>query len=416
MTHGIDAPSLTCRLCGEPLTEPFADLGMTPLSNSYVRPADLHRMEAFYPLTAYVCSACFLVQLPVAAAPDRIFAEYPYLSSVADSFVAHARRYCRMIRERLGLDGRSLVIEVASNDGYLLQFFAADGIPAFGIDPAANAAAQARARGVETRVEFFGVASARGVAAEGRRADLLIANNVLAHVPDLNDFTAGLRLALKPSGTVTVEFPHLARLMAGLQFDTIYHEHLSYLSLATVRRLFAAHGLTVFDVEELPTHGGSLRLFARPAETGVEASPALARLDAEERAAGLGRLDTYRRFAARVPDVKRGLLRFLIAARDEGRRVAGYGAPAKSSTLLNYCGIRTDLLEYTVDRSPLKQGLFLPGTRIPIHDPEHVRKTRPDYLLILPWNLRDEIVEQMRDIHDWGGKFVVPIPRLEIIG
>jgi hypothetical protein len=319
------------------------------------------------------------------------------------------------MRERFRLGARSQVIEVASNDGYLLQFFKVDGIPALGIDPAANVVAEAVKRGVETRVEFFGVESARRLAAEHRQADLLVANNVLAHVPDLHDFAEGLRIALKPSGTVTVEFPHLMRLMIDRQFDTIYHEHLSYLSLLTVRRLFAAHGLTVFDADELPTHGGSLRLYARPAAAGTIATPALARLEAQEAAFGLDRLETYRHFATEVPAIKRALLQVLIRARDDGRRVAGYGAPAKSSTLLNYCGIRADLLEYTVDRSPFKQGLFLPGTRIPIYAPDYIRKTRPDYVLILPWNLRDEIVEQMADIRAWGGNFVVAIPRLEIL-
>lgn len=405
---------LLCRFCGAPLSHVFADLGMSPLSNSYVRPEQLHQMEPFYPLTVYVCERCFLVQLPAVETPENIFSDYAYFSSYSESWLEHARRYCAAMSERLGLSAESQVIEIASNDGYLLQYFAQAGVPVLGIEPAANVADVARAHGVDTIVKFFGVATATELAAAGLKADLLLGNNVLAHVPDINDFVAGMRLALKPNGTITMEFPHLMQLMIGNQFDTIYHEHFSYLSFLTVRQIFAAHGLTVFDVDELPTHGGSLRIYA--AHAGVaEVRPSVAALEAREREFGLARIDAYLGFAEQVRQTKRSLLQFLIRAKEEGKRVVGYGAPAKGNTLLNYCGVRTDFLDFTVDRSPHKQGLFLPGTHIPIHAPEKIAETRPDYVMILPWNLRNEIVEQIRHVREWGGRFVVPIPRVEVL-
>jgi hypothetical protein len=406
--------TLSCRFCGHPLTHLFADLGMCPLSNAYVRPEDLRGPERFYPLVAYVCDACLLVQVPEVESRETIFGDYAYFASYSDSWLAHARAYCEQMRERLGLGGQSQVIEIASNDGYLLQNFREMGIPALGIEPAANVAAAARQKGIETLVKFFGVETATELAAAGRRADLLLGNNVLAHVPDINDFVGGMPLALQPRGTITMEFPHLMRLMQETQFDTIYHEHFSYLSLLVVQRIFARHGLTIVDVDELPTHGGSLRVYARHA-AAAQPSPRVAALLERERAFGLDRLESYTRFADQVRQTKRALLEFLVRAKGEGKSIVGYGAPAKGNTLLNYCGVRTDFLDYTVDRSPHKQGLFLPGTRIPIRAPEAIAETRPDYVLILPWNLRDEIVEQMAHVRSWGGRFVVPIPRVEII-
>ncbi|MEA2235608.1 MAG: hypothetical protein QOC81_332 [Thermoanaerobaculia bacterium] len=406
--------SLSCRFCDEPLVHIFADLGMSPLSNAYVRANQLDRMEPFYPLTVYVCERCFLVQLPAVQTPENIFSDYAYFSSYSESWLDHARRYCEAMIVRLGLSRESQVIEIASNDGYLLQYFRQAQIPVLGIEPAANVADVAREKGIDTLVRFFGQNTASELAAEGRKADLLLGNNVLAHVPDINDFVQGLQTALKPGGTVTMEFPHLMRLMIGNQFDTIYHEHFSYLSLLTARQIFSAHGLEIVDVDELPTHGGSLRIYAMH-KGEAPASPAVADLERREREFGLDRLATYTTFGDRVSQLKRTILKFLIGAREEGKHVVGYGAPAKGNTLLNYCGIRADLVEYTVDRSPHKQGLFLPGTHIPIHDPERITETRPDYVLILPWNLRDEIVRQMAHIREWGGRFAVLIPEVEVL-
>ncbi|HSL81373.1 MAG TPA: class I SAM-dependent methyltransferase [Thermoanaerobaculia bacterium] len=406
----IGAPR--CRFCDAPLQRTFVDLGVSPLANSYLEPEDLARPETFHPLKAYLCEGCFLVQLPEAAAPKEIFTDYAYFSSVSTSWVEHARRYAEAVIGRFGLGPESLVVEIASNDGYLLRHFRERGVPVLGIEPASNVARAAVEAGVPTRNEFFTLELARDLAAEGVRADLLVGNNVLAHVPALNDFVAGVAAALAASGVATFEFPHLLRLMEEHQFDTIYHEHFSYFSFHTVREVFAAHGLAVFDVEELPTHGGSLRIHAR--HEGGETSDRVADLLARERAAGLLDPTTYDAFEGRVRATKRGLLRFLLDAADEGRRVAGYGAPAKGNTLLNYCGVGPDLLPYTVDRSPHKQGRYLPGTRIPIAGPERLREETPDYVLILPWNLREEIVEQMADVRSWGGKFVVAIPEVEV--
>lgn len=407
---------LACRFCGAPLSEVFVDLGASPLANSYLEPEDLSRAEAFYPLCVYVCGECLLVQLPEEERPEAIFSDYAYFSSYSDSWLRHAKTYAEAMIERFGLGPGTQAIEIASNDGYLLRWLKERGVPVLGIEPARNVAEAAEAAGIPTIVKFFGAATARELVAEGKRADLLVGNNVLAHVPGLNDFVAGLKILLAPSGVLTMEFPHLLRLMAEDQFDTIYHEHYSYFSFATVRKVFSAHGLTLFDVEELPTHGGSLRIYARHDEDASKpVGERVADLLAREEAAGLGKLETYRSFGERVQRVKWGLLRFLIASKEAGKSIAGYGAPAKGNTLLNYCGIRTDFLDYTVDRSPHKQGRYLPGVRIPIHGPDRLRETRPDYVLILPWNLKEEIVEQMADVRSWGGRFVVAIPEVEIL-
>jgi len=404
-----------CRFCSEPLRDTFVDLGMSPLCESYVRPDRLAAMERFFPLHAYVCRGCWLVQLEEFVGADEIFSEYAYFSSYADSWVAHARSYCEAAIGRFGLGPDSQVVEVASNDGYLLQWFVKAGVPALGIEPAANVAAAAEKRGVPTLVRFFGRALAEELAASRRRADLLVGNNVLAQVPDLNDFVAGLKILLAPGGVLTLEFPHLVRLMQENQFDTIYHEHFSYFSLWTAQAVFARHGLTVFDVEELPTHGGSLRVYLRHAEDGRRlVAGSVAGLLAREREFGITRPERYHQFTAQVEETKRGLLDLLIRLKREGKRVAGYGAPGKGNTLLNYCGIRTDFLDFTVDRNVHKQGLFLPGTHIPILAPDEIARRRPDYVLILPWNFRDEIMAQMAGIRSWGGRFIVPIPKAAV--
>jgi SAM-dependent methyltransferase len=404
-----------CRLCGAPVRRTFVDLGMSPLCESYVAAPQLNQMEPFYPLHVLICEKCFLVQLGEYVTAAHIYSEYAYFSSYSDSWLQHAREYVDMITDRLKLGPQSLVIELASNDGYLLQNFVKKSIPVLGIDPAANIAPHAIRKGVPTLVRFFGVETAQEVLAQGMQADLLLGNNVLAHVPALNDFVAGMKLLLKPGGVITMEFPHLMRLMEANQFDTIYHEHFSYFSFLTAEKTFARHGLTVFDVEELASHGGSLRVYARHAEDeGKPATARVAHLGRRERELGFERLETYDAFAGKVKETKRKLLEFLIAARRAGKTVAGYGAPGKGNTLLNYCGIRTDFLGYTVDRNPYKQGKFLPGTHIPIFPPDKLAQTRPDYVLILPWNLKDEIVKQLDYIRKWGGKFVVPIPEVTI--
>jgi hypothetical protein len=412
----LPAPRVECRFCGARLRHTVVDLGMSPLCESYVPASQLDHMEPFYPLQVHVCGKCLLVQLQEYVSAADIFTEYAYFSSYSSSWVEHARRYCETAIGRLGLGPRSLVVELASNDGYLLQHFLPKGVPVLGIEPARNVAAVAVARGVPTIAEFFGTELAGKLVAEGRRADLLVGNNVLSQVPDLNDFVAGMRILLVPGGVATVEFPHLARLLAENQFDTIYHEHFSYFSLLSATRVFAAHGLTVFDVEELPTHGGSLRLWVRhESNLSMPVRPAVAEVLGRERAEGLDGLDAYLSFGPRVEKVKRRLLTFLIEAKEDGRRVVGYGAAGKGNTLLNYCGIRTDLLEYTVDRNPYKQGRFLPGTHIPIYDPDRIIQTQPDYILILPWNLREEIMTQLAQVQSWGGRFVVPIPEVRVL-
>ncbi|MCS6927205.1 MAG: class I SAM-dependent methyltransferase [Candidatus Binatia bacterium] len=405
-----------CRFCDTDLQYTFVDLGMSPLANSYLSPAQLQCMEPFYPLHVYVCDRCFLVQLQEFASPEHIFSDYAYFSSYSSSWLQHARTYTEMVVERFGLDAHHQVIEIASNDGYLLQYFVARGIPVLGIEPARNVAEEAIRRGIPTLMQFFGTETARQLVAQGVQADLLIGNNVLAHVPHLNDFIRGMTIVLRPRGVITVEFPHLLRLIQENQFDTIYHEHFSYFSLTTVQRIFAAHGLMVFDLEELPTHGGSLRLYVQHAEHAPHPlSPRVTELLAREEEAGLTRLTTYLSFADKVQETKRHILDFLIRAKQQGKSIVGYGAPAKGNTLLNYCGIRSDFLDYTVDVSPHKQGHFLPGTHIPIYPPERVRHTRPDYLFILPWNLKDEIMEQMAYIRQWGGRFVIPIPEVTVL-
>jgi 2-polyprenyl-3-methyl-5-hydroxy-6-metoxy-1,4-benzoquinol methylase len=370
--------------------------------------------EAFYPLHAFVCDRCFLVQLEEFESPQDIFSDYAYFSSYSDSWLAHCRSYTEQMQSQLALDASSLVIEIASNDGYLLQYFASNAIPVLGVEPAANVAAVAKEKGIPTLVRFFGVETATELAESGQQADLLLGNNVLAHVPDINDFVAGMAIALKPGGTITMEFPHLLQLMRHNQFDTIYHEHFSYLSLLSVERIFAAHELHIFDVEELPTHGGSLRIHAQhAAENSV--SDRLVAVRRAESDAGLSDIATYADFGAHAAATRTALREFLENARQDGKRVIAYGAPAKGNTLLNYCDVSTDLIEFTVDRSPAKQGRLLPGTHIPVHAPEKLLDARPDYVLILPWNIKDEIMEKMSEIHDWGGKFVVPIPSVEIL-
>lgn len=405
-----------CRFCRAELTRTFVNLGRSPLANSFLTVDQIGKMEPHYPLHAYVCEACLLVQLEEFETAEHIFSDYLYFSSFSDLWLRHAEEYAARMTAELRLGAGSLVVEVASNDGYLLQYFRQRGVGVLGVDPAANVAQAAEAKGVPTEVAFFGRATAQRLAAAGKTADLICANNVLAHVPDLNDFVAGFKLLLNPSGTLTVEFPHLLALMEERQFDTIYHEHFSYFSLLVVDKVFAHHGLRVFDVDRLTTHGGSLRVHA--CHFDATARPATGRFSAvlaAERAAGLADLAAYDRFAATAIDVKCQVLEFLIAARREGKVVVGYGAPAKGSTLLNYCGVGPELMPYTVDRSPHKQGHYLPGVQIPIHAPEYIFETKPDYVFILPWNLKDEIVEQMRAVRDWGGRFVVPIPSVQLI-
>jgi hypothetical protein len=404
-----------CLFCAAPLRHTFVDLGMSPLCESFVPADQVNQMEAFYPLHAYVCERCFLVQVQEYVRPEAIFTEYAYFSSYSDSWLAHAKTYVQMITARLGLQRTSQVVELGSNDGYLLQYFVAAGIPVLGVEPAVNVAQTAIQRGVPTITKLFGRQTARELVAGGTRADLVCGSNVLAQVPDVNDFVGGIKILLAPGGVVTIEFPHLMRLMAENQFDTIYHEHFSYFSFLTAERIFAAHGLALFDVEELPTHGGSLRIYGRHAEDTAKPVTDRARgLRARELDAGLERLETYASFTEQVHETKRKLLEFLIGARRRGKRIAGYGAPGKGNTLLNYCGIRTDFVEYTVDRNPYKHGRFLPGTHIPIYAPEKIQETRPDYVLILPWNLKDEIMEQLAYIRSWGGQFVVPIPDVKV--
>ena len=403
--------ALLCRFCSAPLTHLVVDLGMSPLCESYVTADQLNRMEPFYPLHVWVCDQCFLVQLDEYVGSEDIFTEYAYFSSFASSWLEHAEKYVAMISDRLGLDEHSFVIELASNDGYLLRWFVEQGVPCLGIEPAANVAAAAAEHGVPTDVSFFGENHARQLAAEGRAADLVIGNNVLAQIPDLNDFVAGIPLILKPSGTVTIEFPHVMRLLDENQFDTIYHEHFCYFSLTSAEAIFARHGLTIFDVEELWTHGGSLRIYARhTSDTSRPVSPQVIELRAREEAHGLRDVETYGRFEERVRETKRALLALLSEIKREGRTIVGYGAPGKGNTLLNYCGIRTDFLDFTVDRNPYKQGRFLPGTHIPIYAPERIEEVRPDYILILPWNFKDEILHQMEHVRSWGCRFIVPIP------
>ena len=404
-----------CRFCSNLLKHTFVDLGMSPLSNAYLKLDTINKAEKFYPLHAYVCDNCFLVQLEEFETPDHIFSDYAYFSSYSETWLRHAENYTELMTQRFSLNANSQVIEIASNDGYLLQYFQKQNIPVLGIEPAANVAKVAEEKGIPSLVKFFGVSTAKELVAQGKQADLLLGNNVLAHVPDLNDFVAGMKIVLKPDGILTMEFPHVLQLILQNQFDTIYHEHFSYFSFLTVEKVFATHGLTLFDVEELPTHGGSLRIYGQHNDGKKPISDRVSKLKTKEIEAGLEQRSTYLGFGEQVKATKRHLLSFLIDIKNQGKSVVGYGAPAKGNTLLNYCGIRTDLLDYTVDRSPYKQGLFLPGTHIPIYHPDKIIETKPDYLLILPWNIKDEIIEQMSHIREWGGKFVVPIPEVEVI-
>jgi hypothetical protein len=406
-----------CRFCHHELVYTFVDLGASPLCQDHVTPENFNRAEPIYPLHARVCHHCFLVQIDDPVQPEQLFGDgdYAYFSSYSDSWLAHARDYTHEMIRRFGLDANKQIVEVASNDGYLLQYFLQKGFPVLGIEPASNCAAAAKKKGIDTIVAFFGRETAIRVAAERGRADLLLGNNVLAHVPDINDFVSGMKVLLNAGGVITMEFPHLMRLVEENQFDTIYHEHFSYLSFTTVERIFAHHELVIFDVLELPTHGGSIRIYARHAgDSDRSVEPRVDELRSREAAAGMLELAYYVEFGARVRETKWKFLEFLIEQRRSGKTIAGYGAPGKGNTLLNYCGIRTDFLEYTVDRSPHKQGNFLPGSRIPIFSPEKIFETRPDYLLILPWNLRLEIMEQMSEIRTWGGKFVTPIPEVRV--
>ncbi len=404
-----------CRLCDAELIETFVDLGMSPLCESYVSAERLDAAETFYPLHVRICSECLLVQLPTYVPGEEIFSDYAYFSSYSDSWVAHARRYALEMIKRLGLGPDSLVVEVATNDGYLLQHFVAAGVPVVGIEPAANVAEVAQERGIRTEVRFLGAATGAEIARRYGQADLVVGNNVYAHVPDIRDFTAGLAALVKPSGLVTLEFPHLLRLIERRQYDTIYHEHYQYLSLLTATRALATAGLVVVDVDELTTHGGSLRVHARPSSAAGEPSANVRAVFEAEIAAGLHTVDGHAGFAEDVFAIKRDLVSFLLAARSEGKMVVGYGAPGKGNTLLNHCGIRSDLLAYTVDRSPHKQGRFLPGTHIPIHHPDRIAADRPDFVLVLPWNLRAEITEQLGYVAGWDGQLVFPIPSLEAI-
>jgi SAM-dependent methyltransferase len=399
-----------CRFCQAPLGLTMVDLGKSPLCESFLPAERLEAMEPFYPLHVRVCTSCWLAQLPSFVPPEEIFHEYAYFSAYSDSWVEHARSYVDMASSRFQLDGTSLVVELASNDGYLLQHFIPKGIPVLGIDPAANVARAAEDRGVPTLVEFFGIELAERLVAEDRRADLVIGNNVLAQVPDLNDFVAGVAVLLAPGGTATFEFPHLARLLERLQYDTIYHEHFSYFSLTSIRAIFGGHGLDVVDVEELESHGGSLRVYACAASERREPTPEVAELVGREQSEGLLDPERYRRFAVDVEASKWALLDLLIDLRRSGKHVVGYGAPGKGNTLLNYCGIRTDFLAYTVDRNPYKHGRFTPGTQIPIFPPEKIAESRPDAILILPWNLAREIAAQLDYTKQWGAKLIVPIP------
>ena len=407
---------INCRFCETPLRHTFADLGMSPLSNSYLKPEDLQKMEPFYPLHVYICENCYLVQLPEFQSPEKIFRDYAYFSSYSETWLNHAKVYAQLMIDRFGFTTKSHVIEIASNDGYLLRYFKEKNIPVLGVEPAHNVAQVATAAGIPTMVKFFSVETAKELVNEGKQADLLVGNNVLAHVPDLNDFVEGMKIVLKPRGVITMEFPHLMRLMEENQFDTIYHEHFSYFSLITVEKVFNAHGLTLFDVEELSTHGGSLRIYACHTEdTSKPIDKRISELRDREKNAGFRNLDHYLSFADRVRETKRNILDFLIRVKREKKSIVGYGAPAKGNTLLNYCGVSTDFIDYTVDRNPHKQGHYLPGSHIPVYSPDKIKDTKPDYLLIFPWNLKEEIMGQMSHVRDWDCKFLLLIPDVEVI-
>jgi SAM-dependent methyltransferase len=405
-----------CRFCGAGLHQTVVDLGMSPLCETYPSGDDLRQGETYYPLHVFVCENCWLVQLEEFESRETIFSEYPYFASFSDSWLRHCEKYCYEMRERFSINNDSFVVEAASNDGYLLQFFVRAGIPVLGIEPAANVAEAAIEKGVPSLVRFFGIDVARELADEGRTADLILGNNVLAQVPDLNDFVEGLQILLKPNGVLTLEFPHLLRTIEHNEFDTIYHEHFSYFSLISTAKILKAHGLRIFDVEELKSHGGSLRVFADHAGSDChEVTPRVQKVLIDETSAGLDSMEGYETFARKAKRTKLEFIDFLLTATKQGKKIAGYGAPGKSATLLHYCGIGKDLIEYTVDRNPHKQGRYLPGTRIPIYAPGRIRETKPDFVVILPWNLKDEIVKQLDFIREWGGRFVVPIPEVEVL-
>lgn len=405
-----------CRFCNSELTKVFVSLGKTPLANSYLTAETLHQMEPFYPLDVFVCEKCFLVQLLEFEKPKDIFSVYAYFSSYSESWLAHSEKYVQYMIGRFGFDEKSLVVELGSNDGYLLQYFKGKNIPVLGVEPAKNVAQIAIENGIETHVAFFGTGFARDFVKKTKRPDLIIGNNILAHVPELDDFVAGMKVLLGDNGIITMEFPHLLRLINQNQFDTIYHEHFSYFSLLTAVKVFESHDLDIFDVEELPTHGGSLRIFAK--HKGDESRPisdSIANLLNREIGAGLDKVDCYFAFGERVKGIKRGILDFFTKTKKEGKSIVGYGAPAKGNTLLNYCGIKPDLLDYTVDLNPYKQNKYLPGSHIPIYAPDRIKETKPDFVFILPWNLKDEIIDQISYVRKWGGKFVVPIPKIQVM-
>jgi 2-polyprenyl-3-methyl-5-hydroxy-6-metoxy-1,4-benzoquinol methylase len=413
---GVEMLEAQCQFCSSPLNDSFCDLGMSPLSNAFLKKEKLQSMEPFYPLHVRTCSSCFLVQLQEFQTPEQIFSDYAYFSSLSKTWLDHAKNYTEAMIKRFHLNPSSQVIEIASNDGYLLQYFLEKKIPVLGIEPAENVAKVSMEKGIPNLVKFFGVNTARELASQGKHADLLLGNNVLAHVPNLKDFIGGMKIVLKPQGVITMEFPHLLKLMEGNQFDTIYHEHFSYLSLIAIEKIFASFGLVLFDVDEIPTHGGSLRIYIKHVEDHTKSvNESLNRLRSQEQAYGLNEIASYRNFAEKVRETKRKFVNFLIEAKQNGKTIAGYGAPAKGNTLLNYCGIRTDFIDYTVDLSSFKQGRYLPGTHIPIEHPDKIKETKPDYLVILPWNIKEEIIHQMAHIREWGGKFVVPIPSVEVI-
>ncbi|MDB9313051.1 class I SAM-dependent methyltransferase [Spirulina sp. CS-785/01] len=404
-----------CRFCKTKLEEVFADLGMSPLANAYLKPEDIQGAEKFYPLRAYVCNNCYLVQLDELESPEEIFSNYAYFSSFSDSWLKHCQEYVEQAIKQLNLDSQSQVIELASNDGYLLQYFKKKNIEVLGVEPAANVAQIATDKGIPTIVKFFGEKIAKDLEKDGYKADLLIANNVMAHVPDLNDFIKGMKVILKSTGVITIEFPHLLNLMQKNQFDTIYHEHFSYFSLTTVETIFLHHQLKIFDVEQLSTHGGSLRIYASHIEDNTKhKTTRFENLKKVEEKYKIQDLKSYHFFQEQVKETKRSILEFLIQVKREGKSIVAYGAPAKGNTLLNYCGIRSDFIDFTVDRSPYKQGLYLPGTHILIKHPDQIKAVKPDYVMILPWNLTQEIMQQISYIRDWGGKFVVPIPEIKV--
>lgn len=407
---------MNCRFCQTTIKSPFLCLGSLPLANSFLKEKDLGRVELFYPLRAYVCPQCFLVQVEEFEKPKNIFRDYAYYSSYSDTWLDHCRKYVDKVIKRFSLTTKSLVVEIASNDGYLLQYFKKFKIPILGIEPAKNIAKVARKKGIPTDITFFDTNYAKKMHKNNQQADLIIGNNVLAHNSNLNNFVEGLRIALKPQGIITLEFPHLLKLIKNNQFDTIYHEHFSYFSFYTVNKIFNFHGLELFDVDEVPTHGGSLRIYVKhKTDRSKKINSKVNKLCEKEKKVGLLDLKTYNKFSEQINTIKRTLLRFLINAKNNGKRIIGYGAPAKGNTLLNYCGIRTDFLDYTVDLNPAKQNQFLPGTHIPIKNPKAIKKDKPDYILILPWNLKDEIIKQLAFIKTWGGKFIIPIPKLEVI-